>query len=386
MEYTTDFIAKYANVPFYDMPFCDGDNFAICRTSYLQIEKVISSDFDAEPVPYREACERLFAYNGYKHVAVGLVLPKAYSVQLMLMSRTKRYSQMKVAACTEVFGEYPALQFGAATYLLPDGKIVVVYRGTDDTLVGWKEDLDIYTKKGIPSHPLGVEYLEKVAAKFDGDIIVCGHSKGGNVAQYSALNCSEETRKRIIKLYNNDGPGFFNWDFLKSEAYAELLPKYRHFVPQSSFVGMLLAHDDDYTVVKSSKLLGPLQHDLGTWGMNGTTPVTCDDLTKLGKVTDLVFYKLFFGVDGKQAECFDKVTEMVMYSTGQKGLLGFSRHIPSSIKNAAAEYKKIDSETKEVFKNTFSAFGSIVKDAVSDVSKGKFETVKERAAHHIPKF
>ena len=386
MEYISDFIRKYANVSFYDMPFCDADNIALCGASYIPIEKVVSADFDAEPLPYREACDRYFAYTGYKHVPIGLVLTKAYSIRLMNMSRTKRYSEMKIVACTESFGEYPALQFGAATYLLPDGKIVVVYRGTDDTLVGWKEDLDIYTKKGIPSQPLGVEYLEKVAAKFDGDIIVCGHSKGGNVAQYSALNCSEETRKRIVKLYNNDGPGFFNWDFLETKAYADLLPNYKHYVPQASLVGMLLAHDDDYTVVKSKMPIGPLQHDLSTWGINGTTPVTCKDLNKLGKITDLVFYRLFFGVDGKQAVCFDKVMETVMYSTGQRGLLGFSKHIPSSIKNAAAEYKKIDSETKEVFGKTFSAFGSIVKDAVIEVSKGKFETVKERAAKYVPKF
>ena len=137
-----------------------------------------------------------------------------------------------------------------------------------------------------------VDYLAEVAKRFDGDIIVCGHSKGGYVAQYAVLNSPKEVRDRIKYLYNNDGPGFKNYDYLGSDVYNELLPRYRHFIPQSSFIGMMLMHDDDYTVVKSNGLIGPLQHDLRTWQFKGDKLITCDDVSAVGKVTDLVFHDL----------------------------------------------------------------------------------------------
>ena len=108
------------------------------------------------------------------------------------MAKYKRFTEMKVVGCTRIYKKEPAVQFEAATFLLPDGNIAVLFKGTDDTLVGWKEDFDILTKKGIPSGKLSTEYLEKVADKFDGDIIICGHSKGGFIAQYAVLFCSQK--------------------------------------------------------------------------------------------------------------------------------------------------------------------------------------------------
>ena len=378
MSSIDEYLNKYGDISFKDKPFCEADNFALCNVSYIPLEKVISDSFDDEPVPFEKACQKMFRYNGYKHVAVGLVLPKGMSIRLMKMSRCKRYSEMKVVACTETFSTSPAVQFGAATYLLPDGTVLVVFRGTDDTLIGWKEDIDIFTHKGIPSHKLAVDYLAKVAEKFDGDIIVCGHSKGGNVAQYGVLYSSEKVRERIKEFYNNDGPGFFDYSFMKMPQYSEMLPKYKHFVPQSSLVGMLLFHDDDYTVVKSKRLTGPLQHDISSWLVEDDKAVSLPELSSLGKLTDLTCHKLFTQINDVQSECFDKIAEVVVNGTGCRGLLDFSKHVPSAIKGAKKAYKAVDEETRKVFKSTFNGALSIIKEAKNEVSSGRFSTVAER--------
>ena len=297
MSFVKDYVDCYGYLSFKDKPFTKEDNVAMCMSFYMPLDKVVSPSFDDEPRPFADVCNDMFALRGNVHKPVGLVLTKGISELLMAMAEQKRYNEMKVVACTDNFCEKPAVQFNACTFLLPDGKIVVLFRGTDDTLTGWKEDLDMLaSKEGIPSEHLSVEYLKEVASRFDGEIIVCGHSKGGYVANYAVLNSDKEIRDRVIALYNNDGPGFATYDYLTSDVYKEILPKYHHLIPQSSFIGMMLLHDADYTVIKSTGLVGALQHDLLTWVFDGDKLVECEDITKRAKVSDLAFYDIVTGV------------------------------------------------------------------------------------------
>lgn len=361
------FLEEYGDKTFAEIPFCDVDNVALCNIFYMPLDKVIPAGIDSEPMDFPKAAYKMYAYNGFRHKAPGLVLIKNISVQLLAVASCKRYKEVKVVNCTETFEREPAVQFGAITLLLPDGRTAVIYRGTDDTLVGWKEDLDMYTRKSIPSFKLAVDYLEATAKKYDGDIIVCGHSKGGNVALAAGLFCSEETRARIKLLYNNDGPGFSDYDYLESDAYKELLPKYRHFVPQSSLVGMLLAHDYDYTVIKSTRLLGPLEHDACSWVTNGTTLRTCADLTKLGKITDVAFHNIIFEASDEQNKALDTVIGDVIDATGCRGLLDVAHNLPSAVSGAVKAWKNEDESTKENFKATIKSSGKYVTNAFRDV-------------------
>lgn len=381
MADSLSFIKNYGDTSFCDMPFCDVDNVALCEIFYMPFEKVVSDSFTAEPKNFTDACNELYSYNGNKHKAPGLILMKKISVKMMEMSKQKRYSEMKIVAATETYKEKPAVQFGAATFLLPDGDIVVVFRGTDDTLVGWKEDLDIYTKREIPSHRLAVEYLEKVAENFEGDIIVCGHSKGGNVALYAGLKCSKEVRSRIKGLYNNDGPGFVDYSIFKTSAYSEIFERYRHFVPSASLVGMLLAHDNDYMVVKSKQFLGPLQHDLSTWKVRRNDLSLRPTLNALGKATDYIMKNLVFRLNEEQLVAMDKVIGSIFEGTGQENLLGFAKHAVSSVKGARKTWEELDENTKESFRSSFKGTGEIVKDAVKLVrSEGSQKAETEIAA------
>ena len=378
MQTITDYIKNYGDISFTEKGFTDADNVAMCYMFYMPLEQVVSSSFDDEPVRFSNAGSMLFAKRGFEHKAVGLILTKDISVKMMAMARCRRFAEMQVVACTEVYGKDPAVQFGAGTFILPNGQIIVVFRGTDDTLTGWKENFDILMKDTIPSHRLATEYLENVAKHFDGDIIVCGHSKGGYVAQYGALFCSDETRKRIKLLYNNDGQGFADYSYIKTDVYKEMLPKYRHFVPQSSFVGMLLAHDDDYTVVKSTRVLGPLQHDLSTWQFDGDRLKTTDDLTHLGKINDLVLYDLVNNLTEEQQKAFDTVLTSVVDEGKTEGLLGYKDNTAEVLRANADSIDKLDNEVLDNFKASLKNVGKYIKRAGRLVRKGNFKTVKDR--------
>lgn len=363
MATSKDFIKKYGDKTFSELPFTDVDNLLLCEIFYMPFEKVLYKGFNDKPVLFSDACKKVFAYNGYKHISPGFLMNNYISQKMMALSETVRYKDVKVYACESVFGTEPAVQFAAMTFILPDNTKVVVYRGTDDTWVGWKEDIDIYTKKGIPSHKLCVDYLERVAKDFpDGDIIICGHSKGGHVALHSALYCDESVRNRIERVYNNDGPGFYSYNYIESKPYNEIINKYRHFVPDCSFVGMLLVHDDDYIPVKSTRLFGMLQHDLATWKIKGTQLLTRDDLTFVARVTDLVLKKMLYNMDEKKTNNFEAVLSAVIAGMGQVNITNFSKNLISSLKGAIDTWSSIDEPAKELFRTTFVGIFTVIEE------------------------
>lgn len=379
MANVMDYIKKYGDISFCDMPFGEADNVALCGMYYMPFDKVVSDSFEDEPVDYKTASDEIFELRGRKHTPVGLVLLKNISEQMVLMSKYKRFQEMKVVAAVRVYEKAPAVQFEAATFLLPDGKIVVLFKGTDDTLTGWKEDFDILTKKGIPSNRLSIEYLEKAAKNFDGNIIVCGHSKGGFIAQYAALYSSKEVRDRIEVVYNDDGPGFWDYSYLESETYAEMLPKYRHFVPQSSFIGMMLAHDNDYEIIKSNQILGPLQHDLNSWQFSGKKLVRAEELTDMGKMNDGVLRDLVGGLDDESERVLDTVLDKVLSGVNQTGLLDVKKNFVPALKGGVEAWRSLDRDTQKKFLKIFSDTPEIVFRNSNRIRKERTEKTYEKA-------
>lgn len=379
MANVMDYIKKYGDISFCDMPFGEADNVALCGMYYMPFDKVVSDSFDDEPVDYKTASDEIFELRGRKHTPVGLVLLKNISEQMVLMSKYKRFQEMKVVAAVRVYEKAPAVQFEAATFLLPDGKIVVLFKGTDDTLTGWKEDFDILTKKGIPSNRLSIEYLENAAKNFDGNIIVCGHSKGGFIAQYAALYSSKEVRDRIEVVYNDDGPGFWDYSYLESEMYAEMLPKYRHFVPQSSFIGMMLAHDNDYEIIKSNQVLGPLQHDLNSWQFSGKKLVRAEELTDMGKMNDAVLRDLVNGLDDESEKVLDTVLDKLLSGVNQNGLLDVKKNFVPALKGGVEAWRSLDRDTQKKFIKIFSDTPEFVIKNGNRIRRERTEKAYEKA-------
>ncbi len=366
-----EYISEFGNVSFCNRPFGDADALALCEVTYMPFESIVSERFSDEPVPFKEAAERLFTARSEKHQKLGLMITAVPSKDMTAMSRLTRFNEMKIVACKGVYSKRPALQFGAATIILPDGTLVVCFRGTNDDIAGWQEDVELFTNKGTASYTLCIDYIENAAKHLEGDIIVIGHSKGGNVGLYAALNCSEETRKRIKAVYNHDGPGFWNYDLFKTEAYSEILPCYRHYIPSSSFVGVMLAHDYDYKVVRSSKHLGPVQHDLGTWQIENGELVFVSDTDKLSKITDVFLAKLTSrAADENYKNALNKTLAALAEGTGQKTLTDFAKHIPSSVCGMVKGWKSLDEKTKADFKDAFSGSVELLKETVTEIKNG----------------
>ncbi len=174
-----------------------------------------------------------------------------------------RFCDLRVTGYVNQLDETVQKQFAAITFLLPDDTAYIAYRGTDNTVVGWKEDFNMTYVYPVPAQQESVKYLNAVASRLPNALRVGGHSKGGNLAVYAAMACDDAHRPRIAEIYNHDGPGF-RQEVIQSEGYKSIEPRIRLYVPQSSVVGMLLYQKGEYSVVESNKFW-ILQHDPFSW-------------------------------------------------------------------------------------------------------------------------
>lgn len=188
-----------------------------------------------------------------------------------------RFGLTKLSYYRDVLIPEEDTQFAAVTFFLDDGSAVLAFRGTDYSVTGWKEDFNMSFQETVPAQRLALRYLEKLGDKFSGPLRICGHSKGGNLAVYSASKCSAEIQDRILAIYNNDGPGFAE-SMMADAGYQRIVPRIHTYVPQSSVIGMLLDHAEPYTIVKS-KRIGLLQHDIFTWELEGPRFVPMEEIT-----------------------------------------------------------------------------------------------------------
>ncbi len=187
---------------------------------------------------------------------------------LFALCASPRFREVRVNWFVDATDEQAEKQFCAATFALPDGRHYIAFRGTDATVVGWKEDLNMAFMNEVPSQSAARAYLAQIAARTKGALLAGGHSKGGNLAVYAAAFAGPEVQDRIQWVFSHDGPGFREEVFTSPE-FRRIAPKIRKTLPQSSLVGMLLENDDGYEVVRSDKS-GIMQHDPFSWIIEGS--------------------------------------------------------------------------------------------------------------------
>ena len=161
------------------------------------------------------------------------------------------------------------------TVLVPDGTAFVAFRGTDDTLVAWKEDFYMGSMRTVPAQEEAAAYLCRAAWRYEQPLRVGGHSKGGNLSVYAAMSAPEEVQARLLDVYNNDGPGFRD-SVGGTEGYRRVKERIHTILPQYSLVGVLLKTDDDFEIVESCET-GISAHNGFTWQVKGRRFVRCAD-------------------------------------------------------------------------------------------------------------
>ena len=267
-----DYLAWRGDLPFRMIPFCEVDCLILCRLSYIPFDGIVPAAPDGAPVPLALAAGEALRLAGEQGDGRYFRLQEDAGL-LALLRESTRFSGAGLSYYVNQFDASRQEQFSAITIRLPDRTEFLSFRGTDGTLVGWKEDFNLGYCDVIPAQLDAAKYLETAAGILSGPLRVGGHSKGGNLAVYASAFCRKELQNRIVSVRNMDGPGF-NEKVIASEGYKSIMARTRTFLPQSSVFGMLLEHAEDFVLVHSVNF-GISQHDPYSWEVvrDGFVPV-----------------------------------------------------------------------------------------------------------------
>ena len=274
MANINDYLSWRGDIPINDeFGVNEIDNMIFARFSYLLFDKIELEDeetIESISNKMKNFKNEEFNFNGDKELITKL-------------GKSKRFKDLIVTDYIKNNDFEAERQFSAITIHISKKLMYLSFEGTDGTILGWKEDFNMAFMKNIASQISGKEYLEKIATKFKNKkMILGGHSKGGNIAIYSAVTASQKLQDRIVRVLNYDGPGF-DTEFINNIEKKEILDKIYTYIPQSSIIGRIMEHDEGYEIVQSIQK-GILQHDIYSWQVLGKQMIKLKETTKSSEV------------------------------------------------------------------------------------------------------
>ncbi|MEG0027489.1 MAG: Mbeg1-like protein [Raoultibacter sp.] len=249
-------------------PLREGKSFRDTNTLLQSLFPLNTKDITFREVPHAEYFDTMFTSP----------TPDMTKRLMFALAASPRFRAVTIGEYLSLLDTKNYTQFAAMRFIYKRQFAYIAFRGTDCTLTGWREDFDMAFTDTIPSQIQSINYLETVTPRLPQKLYIGGHSKGGNLAVYAALKAQPETKARIERIYNHDGPGFKPGTFT-DEAYDGIRDRIFKTVPQESLVGMLMESHEDYRVIHSNGA-GIMQHDPFTWEAAG------DDFVYLDRITD----------------------------------------------------------------------------------------------------
>ena len=279
MSNMLDYLDWRGDIPFSVDPFNEIDGLILSQLAYLALDGIIPPTFSVR-VQLRRSYERYEADR-----LAGIERQVTFQQDLVLFAKlaaSRRFANTQLTGYRSAADSEAELQFSAMTCILEDGTGLVVYRGTDGTVIGWKEDFNLSFMQQTGAQSEALRYLNENAGRFPQYLRVSGHSKGGNLAVYAAAFCKPEVRSRIIQVLSYDGPGFRE-EIVETPEYRSILPRIRSYIPESAVIGMLLNNNIEHTFIRSN-VSGIMQHFAYNWEIQRNAFVTVSKLSKNSEV------------------------------------------------------------------------------------------------------
>ena len=330
--------------------------------AYISYGGTAESD-PVTPVTLRAAAEEFYSLEDHEH----RVRVKNDLELLRTAASTVRFGCAEISMYRNLFIPEQETQFAAMTFLLDDGSMFLAFRGTDNSLVGWKEDFNMTFQQTIPAQRLAAQYVRDVALEHIRPMRLGGHSKGGNLAVFAAARSSPLLQQRIMEVYNNDGPGFTQY-LMGDPGYVSMVPRIQTLIPQSSVIGMLLEHEEPYTVIRS-KTMGLLQHDLYTWDVMGREFLPVQEITETSQFVDATIKAWFAEMSNQERNQLVDVMFTLLGTGGIENAVDIfqPKNIRTYIKTLSG-----DASMRHVLSTEFQSLIEAAKK-----TKAKFEEQKE---------
>lgn len=356
-----NYVKEYGEYSFSEVPMNDVDSLVLCQFSYLKFDGLVPDvrangrSVSIEEIAVHADYEKLFADERYEKDNRALF-------EAMLASR--RFHNLRLNCYINIIEKEWETQFSAVTFLLDDGTLYVAFRGTDETIVGWKEDFNMAFLSPVPGQAYSAKYLNMVTGKLHKPFYVGGHSKGGNLAVYSAMKCIPKIQERIIKVYNMDGPGF-RPEVLSECRYNEIADRVVKILPRSSLVGMIFEKDIRYRVV-DSKTFGLAQHNPYTWIVKDGKFVEVDGIYERRQLMNNALNEWILSLDEGRLRTFVDTLYQVISAAEAESLIDFAADWKKSMNKVLSALKEVDEQTESMLKETVKSLFEITKIHVKE--------------------
>ena len=350
MSNILDYIKWRGDLNFKESPFNEVDNLILSEITYMNLT-----------IAKEEGYKLSLKEVGNKYLAnvdreqIGLLLTGEFDKLMFLASNSRRFGNIIIKDFTNVIDLKKEMQFAAIVFQLDEECAYIGYRGTDDTVIGWKEDFKMTFTDIVPAQSRAVAYLKEISKRFNyAKYYIGGHSKGGNLAVYAATQVNAVFKKHIICIYNNDGPGL-NKQSIEKEEYKSIVSKITTIVPQSSIIGMMLEHEEAYNVVQSTGL-GPYQHDGFSWEVLGNSFLTLSQVDDDSRIMNKTIRDTLNTMSTEQRELFTSALFEIL--TVDKMLTLTEIH-ENRLKNwmiMKKNYKNLDKVSKKMIEDVIGTF------------------------------
>ncbi len=350
MKNIINYVTDFGDRNFEECEFNEVDSLIFSQLSYLRFD----SFFQDSPSPFLPSPAKqngrklhdLLEYSTQDFLYQGVMQKKQNQQLLTAMAKSRRYGDVRLSYYINELDPVTEKQFSAITFQWEDLFAHVTFRGTDASLVGWKEDFNMAFISPVPAQKDALLYLTAVSGHITGPLLVGGHSKGGNLAVYSAMSCDIRIQERISAVYSHDGPGFTG-DVFASTGYLSIRDRICKYVPQSSIVGMILEHQEAGTVIESRQL-GILQHDPFSWVVEHGAFKTVSSIRNSALLMDNALNSWVNSMNEVQRELFVNTLYQVLSSSQATTLLDLfkSNHRQTALALFEAA-KGVDKDSKD---------------------------------------
>lgn len=335
-------------------PFNEIDSMILARFSYLIFDRIqLKNNMKIEeisnqmsPIPNED-----FNYNGDKQLISNL-------------GKSERFKDMIVTNFVQNADTESEKQFSAITIHISYSEMYISYEGTDKTINGWKEDFNLSFMKNVPAQLEGLEYLKSVASEYSyKNIRIGGHSKGGNVAIYSAVSAPEDIQNRIISVDNYDGPGF-DENLVSEYKNRNIVNKITTYIPQDSIIGRILYHAEKQLVVYSVEK-GIYQHDIYSWQIIRNRPVVLDSTSNVSDKINKTVQEWLKNTTADQRKIFVDEIFDVLYMNSVTTTVDFKNTILRKVPQLIKAYREVSDEDRKTISEMVKLF---VKTYISTIN------------------
>ncbi len=356
-----DYLSWRGDLSFDKVPFCKIDALLLAHIAYSIFDGIVPESFNERKTFAQVAKDFAAATDYEERINIGFLINKRTAELMFRCAEVERFRNVELCGFRNIYNEENVEQFAAVTYMI-NGSPLIALRGTDDTIVGWKEDFNIAWQPQIPAQKDALKYFEDAAKAIKGDFIFAGHSKGGNLVINTAVKCDSKLKKRISAVYNFDGPGFDS-NFFESEAYKAVEDKIHSFYPAFSVVGMIFHHPENYEIVKSDGF-ALWQHDAMNWQILGADFINEAEFTKESQLFHNAFNTWIDKLDTEQKKNFVETMFYILEASGAKTNNEIEKDAIKATARMLTAFTEMDKQKRKEMMEILNMFKDVITDDI----------------------